>query len=240
MQMYDDAATTLNISAMRNAEIWRYLLQDAAGSAMAGQCWLVLDAHSQPAGYFRIMFHGFGKGLIVSETSRHSQDISLVMLHHLKALAREHDKPSIRFNLPLSNDLLRTAQGCGADNTGTYAWQMLVVDAARLLRKITPVLERRIAASSFNSLTQRLIINLYREAFELRFEAGKLLAVKALGFSDQWGIRLPPPLFAPLVLGYRSPADLSACYHDVQVLKEAKPLVDVLFPGMDSFIYTIY
>ena len=128
----------------------------------------------------------------------------------------------------------------GATNPGTYAWQIHLVDVGRLLRKLAPVLERRINASPFNGLSQKVIVNLYREAFELHFEGGKLLAVNNIGFNDGGEIRIPPMQFTQLVLGYRSHEELRQNYPDVAVWGQVRLLVDVLFPKMDSFIYSIY
>jgi hypothetical protein len=155
-------------------------------------------------------------------------------------LAVERSKPDIRLNLPSTSDLVRAALCWGAHDLGTYALQIHVVDVARLLRKLAPVLERRIAASPFAGLSQDISIDLYREAFELRFERGRLLTVNAVGFSDKGDIHIPPLLFAPLVLGYRSREELTRTYPDVRIWGQAQHLVDVLFPKLESFIFTIY
>jgi hypothetical protein len=81
---------------------------------------------------------------------------------------------------------------------------------------------------------------LYREAFDLHFERGKLAAVEALGFWDGGHIRLPPLLLAPLLLGYKSRQDLAQNYPDFSVWGENQLLVDILFPKVESYIYTIY
>ena len=96
---------------------------------------------------------------------------AIALLQQLKALALERNKPNIRLDLPDNNDLLQVARGYGAHDMGSYAWQIHLVDVARLLRKIAPVLERRIAASLFAGLSQKVNLNLYRETFELHFEA---------------------------------------------------------------------
>jgi hypothetical protein len=110
----------------------------------------------------------------------------------------------------------------------------------RLLLKLTPILERRIAASPYAGLTESLCFNLYREAFELRFQAGKLDAVEPLGFCDRGGISVPPLLAAPLLLGWRSREELRYVRPDLSIHREWQHLVDILFPKVDSFIYTVY
>jgi len=240
MRLYDDAVDDLSISAVRDEASWRYLFGPSLGTEMAAETWLVLDEAGQPAGYFRIPQVGFGEGLIVNEVSRLSRDTVLAVLRQLKALTVERRKPYIRLNVPANSSLATIARHRGAHDLGTYAWQIRLMNVGRLLQKLAPVLERRIAASPFADLTQNVCLNLYREAFDLRFEGGKLTAVDALGFSDRAGIRIPPPLAAPLLLGYRSREELSRTHHDVSIWAEWRHLVDVLFPKVASFIYTIY
>ena len=240
MQLYDEAAQDLCISAVRDEAAWRYLLGPSLQTEMIAETWLILDEAGQPAGYFRFPQHGFGEGLIVNEVSHLSSDASLATLRQLKALAAGRDKPYIRLNVPAGSALAQVARYRGAHEAGTYAWQIRLMDVGRLLQKLAPVLERRIAASPFAGLRQKVCLNLYREAFELRFKEGKLAAVEPLGFSRRAGIRIPPLLVAPLLLGYRSREELAQAHHDVSVWRKWRHLVDVLFPKVTSFIYTIY
>jgi hypothetical protein len=83
-------------------------------------------------------------------------------------------------------------------------------------------------------------INLYREAFELHFAGGKLLDVTGVGFREHGEIRIPPNLFAPLLLGYRDRHQLRDSHPDFGVWGQAGLLMDVLFPRMNSFLYTNY
>jgi predicted acetyltransferase len=240
MPLCQAVTTNLNISAVRSADNWRFMFQYSVGTEIECETWLLLDADGQIIGYWRIAHHGFGDGLIVNETSRLSMAAAKVVLHWLKMTAIQQEKPYIRLNLPPNNDLLQTARTAGAHNNGTYAWQIHLVDVARLLMKLKPVLERRLVASLLAGLSRRLLINLYREAFELTFEQGKLLSVRSIGFSNEGEIRIPPLLLAQLVLGYRSCEELKAIYPDVSVWGESLYLVDTLFPKLEAFIFPTY
>jgi predicted acetyltransferase len=240
MGLYEQAAKGLQISTVRDEHIWNYLLEHAFTSDVGAETWLISDAAGQPTAYFRIPSHGFGSGLIVNETSRLNDETAQALLVHLKGIAQERSKPNIRLDLPDSNDLVRVAAGFNAHNDGCYCWQIHLVDVARLLRKLAPVLERRIAASLFAGMTRTLCLNLYKEAFELHFEQGKLQAVKSIGFTDEWGIKIPPLFLAPLILGYRSHKQLREMYADVSINREYHHLIDVLFPKLESFLFTIF
>ncbi|MCA0455443.1 MAG: GNAT family N-acetyltransferase [Chloroflexi bacterium] len=239
MELYDEAAKQLDISAVRDAATWQYQLEGVKGDTES-EFWLVIDAQGVTVGYWRIAFHGFGAGLIVCESSRLTVPVAEAVVVKLKALAVERGKPDIRLNLPANSDLIQLGKIWHVHHEGAYAWQIQIVDVARLLRKIAPVLERRIAASPFSGLDEHVIINLYREAFDLHFSHGKLVSVTALGFSERGEINIPPLLLAPLLLGYRSREELSHMYPDVSCWPRAKVLVDVLFPKMESFIYSGY
>lgn len=241
VRLYDEAALTLDISALRNSDEWHYLLdQCAIGSALDSEFWVIANADGQIAGYWRLSEHGFGVGLRVMEASRFSVSTAESLLAWLKTAAVTREKPTVQFKLPDNHDLLRVARWKGAYDPSAYAWQIHLVDVGQLLRKITPVLERRIAASPFAGYSQTVTINLYREAFTLTFDGGKLLSVEAIGFSEAGSIRLPPLLFAPLMLGYRSRAELEAMYPDVSIWGESKDLVDVLFPKLDAYLFSNY
>ena len=240
LQFYEAAAQDLRIGALRDAAIWRYLLGPSTQTGTAAETWLVLDARQQPVGYWRIGLYGFGEGLIVNESSRLSHTATLAVLAYCKKLTLERGKPYIRLNLPAQHELVQTARRLDAHDLSTYAWQIHLPNIPQLLRKLAPVLERRLADSPFAGLTQTVVIDLYREAFELGFVAGKLTGVKAVGFRDGGDIRLPPPLLAPLVLGYRSCAELAQVYPDVRCWGQAQYLIDVLFPKVAAFIYPVY
>ena len=240
LRLYDEAARDLSISTVRDEGVWRYLLGPSTRTDMVAETWLVLDASGEPAGYLRLPEHGFGEGLDVGEVSRLSGDAALAVLRQLKAWAIEREKPYIRLNVPVNSTLVQTARHLGAHNLGTYAWQIHLPDVGRFLFKLAPILERRIAASPFAGLSDTLCFNLYREALDMRFQDGKLEAVEPLGFCDRGGIRVPPMLAAPLLLGWRSSEELRHIRPDLSIGREWQHLVDILFPKVNSFIYTVY
>jgi hypothetical protein len=178
--------------------------------------------------------------LIVSEVSRLNPDLALAALRFLKKSSVERDKPYVRLNVPESCSLIQVARTLGAHDAGRYAWQIHLVDVARLLRKLGPVFERRLAASVMAGLSKTICIDLYREAYHLQFEDGKLLAVESSGLSSGATIHLPPLLLAPLLLGYKTRQDLAQNYPDFSAGGEGLLLAEILFPKLDAFIYTIY
>ncbi len=239
-RLYDEAARDLDISAQRSEAVWRYLLDHEALTANASETWLVLDSARTPVGYWRVDRLGFDDGLIVSDASHLDHKAGAAVLGHTKTLAIARGKPFIRLMSGDSHPLIALAHAWGAQDTGRYAWQIHIPSVPRLMLKLAPVLEQRLTASSFANLSETVCLNLYKEAFELRFDAGRLVSITPVGFRELGSINIPPLLLAPLVLGYRSRAELGACYPDVCVWGESQALIDVLFPKMSAFLYTIY
>jgi len=240
VRLYDQAAGDLTISTVRVEAIWRYLLGPSLHTETSAETWLIADAEGMALGYLRIPQRGFGEGIIVNEASRMSVPTALFALAKVKELAQQRNKPYIRICLAAGNTLVGVARNHGAHALGTYAWQIHLPDIGRLLRKLAPILECRLASSALAGLTQDICLSLYRQGFELRFVRGRLTAVEPLSSGDRGSIRLPPLLAAPLLLGYRCWDELAQAHHDMSVRDDCRYLVDVLFPKVPSFIYTIY
>lgn len=113
---------------------------------------------------------------------------------------------------------------------------------AQLLGKLAPVGERRLAASMLAGMTRTLRLNLYRSWIDLRFEAGRLVAVEhaPVNTASVVEVRLPPPLLAPLITGYRTFEALASASHDVSADGSARSLAAILFPQTQAFLDTIY
>ncbi|MFL7810978.1 MAG: GNAT family N-acetyltransferase [Anaerolineae bacterium] len=238
-RLYEQATAHLTVHSARSEGVWRYLLGPSMRTEMATETWLVLE-DQQPIAYLRIPYEGFGEGLIVNEASPLDARAAAAVLRQLKRWSVERHKPYIRLCLPENSPLVAAARYSGGHGLGYYAWQIKLADVPRLLMRIAPVLERRIAESPFAGIDEPVVLNLYCEAFEMRFHKGKLDDVQPLGFSEHGGIRMPPLLLAPLVLGHRSREELAQAYPDVSASGRWQHLVDVLFPKQTSFLYTAY
>ncbi len=108
------------------------------------------------------------------------------------------------------------------------------------------MLESRLAASECAGLTGDLTFNLFREAFRLRFEAGRLVEAAAAGFvdssmgADGGDLCIPPEAFVRLVLGYRTLDELTDAWPDIVIRPDRRRVLDVLFPKINSYLCTPY
>ena len=240
LRLFDEVNQRLTLRSIRDASIWAYLLGPSMKTEMAADTWIVTNGSGDVVSYFRVSRHGFGKGLIVSEAGPMKPDVSLAVLAKLKGLALRKKKPYIRLNLPDACDLVKVSRALGAYNPRSWAWQIRILHLGGLLEKLAPVFEKRLALSPFAGASETLCLNLYREAFELRFEKGRCKEVKSLGFREQSGVCLPPPLVVPLLFGYRTARELSLREHDFLLDARWRLFMETLFPPVKAFFYTIY
>jgi hypothetical protein len=152
----------------------------------------------------------------------------------------------IQLAWPQTGDLIQAARSLGSAPRPTYQWLFRLTDVPAFLRKIGPVLERRLAASDCAGWTGDLSINLFRETFTLRFDAGRLVSVNPVGFvdssmgADGGDLCIPPDAFVRLVLGYRGLDALWDAWPDIVVRPSSRHLVDVLFPEITSYLCMPY
>lgn len=239
-RLYEAATARLAVHAVRDEAQWRYLLEHGVHTDMSRQYWLALDASGGAVSYWAVDERGFGEGLIVSEAAPMPADLGLAVLDRLKEQAAERDKPFIRLRLPASSDLVQAARGCGASDGGTYFWQIHLPEPARLLNRLAPVFERRLAGSIYRTFSEDLLISLYRGALCLHFEEGKLLGVEALGPVESSPVSIPPLLLPVLVFGTRSLAELQAAHPDLSCAPRLRPLLETLFPTVDAYLHNAY
>jgi len=145
-KLYDEAAGSISVSAVRDEASWRYLFDHSPDTGCLHEYWLAQDRNGAICGYWGIEHLGFGEGLTISETSLMDYQTALASIRQFKALAAERCKPTVRFSLP-GGILTKTARSMGLKEEGVYSWQILIPDTARFLKTITPVLEKRYGAN---------------------------------------------------------------------------------------------
>ena len=241
MRLYENSLEQFEIKSTRDQKIWHFLLEINSFWDPTMEMWVILDQNSNIAAYFRITQAGFGKGLILSEVSNLNHIMAQAVLKELRELCKKYNKPFVRLNIHKNTTLSKIAQGLGAIDCGHYAWQIKIVDLKKFVEKMSIIFEERIKESPFEGLSEKFLIDMYRETLEFNFINGKIKDVKLLPYSIENSIiRIPPNLIIPLILGYRSREELSQYNHDFSYDKKHELLIDLLFPKKDSFIYHIY
>jgi hypothetical protein len=228
----------LQLYTLRSLDYWHFLLQWEQYPV-----WLVEDLNEdQIIGYFCSITKKNKQGVMVIESGIANQEAGMAVLHQLKA----QTAGEIQLGWPHTNTLVRLGRSLGSVPLPVEQWLLRISDVGRFLSKIGPVLERRIATSDCAGLTTSLCLNLFRQAFLLRFETGKLLEVASVGFvdasigADGGDICIPPEAFVRLVLGYRDLDELQDAWPDIVVKPESCYLLQTLFPKMTSYFWMPY
>jgi hypothetical protein len=124
-----------------------------------------------------------------------------------------------------------------------YAWYIRVPDLPAFFRRITPVLEERLAASPLVGHSGELKISFYRRGLRLLFEAGSLVAIEdwkpaPQGHSGDAGF--PGLTFLQLLFGYRSLDELIYAFADCWTDgDDARALLEILFPKQASNVWPV-
>ena len=233
--LYEEATRGLCLRAARDEAIWRFPEELSPGypDRLTSH---VLERDERIVGYLRIRDKP-DNGLPIREAITTTYDDSLAALRFAKRLAREQGQSRIAINGTPSQTLIKVACYLGAQPNKPYAWQVRIPHRVRFLQRIAPVLERRLAESMLAGLTQTLHLNFYEEAVELAFVRGKLVEARSVGRSDRRDISLPPHPAIRLLLGYHSREEISAYRPDLRVRASLQPVVDALFPKVESYIH---
>lgn len=246
----DDAFAKVNsISSVRKKEHWLYMLNEGQETE-CGSDFLIFQDGDGKKGYARIPRHGFGDGLIVSEASEGlSRRMAVGLLCHSRRLAEERGKPYIRFDLHPDAPLSRLVVESGGTAEVPYAWQVAIPDRFRLLTRMVPVLEKRLAAGPFRGYSGEVRLDFFSDSLDLVWRKGRLEEIRPGG-------EVPPAvhfcvhkeLFPALCLGHRSWRELRRDRPDIfPALAHVGPrvcraeditgaLIDTLFPARRSWI----
>jgi GNAT superfamily N-acetyltransferase len=241
---YERMIDGLGFSIKRTPEYWEYLLQHAqrpvemVTEAQAGGMigYVILKTPACPEGEAPIL---------ILEHSLPDISSALALLRHLqRPRLAAPAAGSVHIAWPETTHLIQAARGLGSQVIRGGQWLLHITDLKRLLEKMTPIFERRLESSTWQRATTRLVINLYRQAYLLRFEEGKMLPVEALGFvdtsmgADGGDLCISPEAFVRLLTGFRGLDELYDAWPDTIVKPSSRSLVDVLFPCFPGYLST--
>ncbi|MBI5834640.1 MAG: GNAT family N-acetyltransferase [Armatimonadetes bacterium] len=230
----NEVSAELDLASTRDEAIWRYQLADSQGSGYEAETWLV-DRGDETLGYARVFFHGFGQGLILGQASHLPEGADLAVLAHARRLAIARGKPHLRLDLPASHPLVLTANALGARCESCYAWQVRVADPVALLSALAPELERRAAG-----LTAVVHLGLYGPTVAIELVDGRVTRVGPPVGEPDHHLHLPPPLLAPLALGYRTLPKIREFYLDAYVARGEAAVFEQLFPALTAWVEPVY
>jgi len=230
------------LASFRGEEQWRYLLTHSKKTEYGSEYWIMENNSREERYYFRVPLMGFGDGLIVSEVSEAiTAEAVGAMLAFCREKAMERGKPSIRLTLPDTSPAAHVALAMGAVRGDCYGWQIKIPDAMMFIRKISPLLEKRLRSGPFREMTGTVRIDLYRQQIDILWEKGLITAVRPGEGEAETVIAVPRDLFPALCLGYRTLKELNHSRPDISASTwKAALLAEALFPVTSSWINEQY
>jgi hypothetical protein len=124
-----------------------------------------------------------------------------------------------------------------------YAWYIRIPDLVDFLQHVTPVLNRRLGESEFNSYSGELRLDFHRTGINLEIETGEITLVESWQPSteDRGDVAFKDLTFLQVLTGYRSFEALRNFFPDCYTGKkpESPALVKALFPKKSSYILGI-
>lgn len=222
----------------RTAAVWR--MQHMTG-VYNGEPYEGYTLHEgdEVQAYVRVQPRPMDKTLVLKEAGAlpgvHGQVLAFLRRHCV-----ENGLETLVSTLGYVNPLSELLVELGAERSQPYGWQVKIVDLVRLLEKIAPLLESRLAGTRFSGLGERLNLNFRRFSVDLVFESGKVAGVSLSSDCSDRAIGLNPYVFPQLLLGYRCREELEYAYPDVRIALSHRTLVDTLFPKRPSYIHHVY
>jgi predicted N-acetyltransferase YhbS len=241
------------VTVKRNESNWMYILSHGKTTDYGSEIWIMEDINRVSRYYFRIQFQGFANGLILSETSENINTMDIYkMFTFCKKLAIDRSKPYIRLNLHNQSSTGKQAISLGAKDCLTYGWQIKIQNKLGFLKKITPVIEKRLSNSSYCQYTGKLRLDFYQETIDISIKEGKLTAIEKGDYTSCINIFcIANDLFPSLVLGHRSWKEIQYIRPDIfpehlytnpfaGAINISGELIDIIFPKNISWVYLQY
>lgn len=235
------------LAVQRDEAIWRWGLEGAGRETEAAQyAYMISPTGGEPVAYveFRRWGSTFGVRELGVRPGHAWREVALFVTRELGRRAKatkpdEKDVTAINFLLHANHPVYAALDGQLDRARRPYAWFLRVPDLPRLLWRVAPALEARLAASAMAAYSGSLRLNFFREALALRVENGRLAAIDPYtpDYVEDADAFFPELTFLQLLFGHRSLKELSDAFADCYPrTAEATALLEALFPRHPSYI----
>lgn len=168
------------------------------------------------------------------------------LLRYLRAIGETYEAQSgkafdrVTFLLEHDHPLYDATPNILTQPWPSYAWYIRVPDLPAFLRRIAPVLERRLAESVASDYSGELRLNFFRDGVRLSFEDGRLKEVTQWPLPERHEatVSFPDLTFLQCLFGYRSFDELYQFFPDCSARTEdGRVLMRALFPKKPSLVW---
>ena len=252
-EVYDAGRERGLVSCIRNQAQWRYELEGRSAGGLATQRLVILETTGgKPVGFLACSERLWRGALEVAawELQPGVSWLEVVpsVLRHLTTIGKEcaarderNDFEALNLNLGNEHPVYEIARDRLPLVHRPYAWYVRVPKLSAFLRRVSPVLDQRLARSPVAGHTGELTISFYRDGVRLVLEKGRIASVGSWRPEEggRAGARFPGLTFLQLLFGYRSFDELDYAFADCSASHEARPLVEALFRKQSSNVWSI-
>jgi len=229
------------VHSVRDEAIWKVQQRTNIASDPEPFQGYAVEEQGKMIAYFRIREIPKEKELLLTEITEVDQLAAQALLSFLKKYGNQHNLETLSTNISYEEPFAQYLVSLGAmKSVPTYAWQIRIADYVRIFRKLKPLFEHRLANSMYNRLTETLNFNFRVFTIQVTVKDGKIRDIRKIAKSERSPIGLNPLAFVQLMTGYKNRQELMETVPDVRVAVSHRPLIDVLFPKMPSYIHSAY
>lgn len=240
MRLLEQSQKKFYVHIVRDWQIWKMQQETGITSADKFEGYAV-EKDGMLVAYLRISDRPEEKELILRETTDTDHYVSKAILRFLKNTGKQRGYETLVAQLSYNDPLTEQLVALGAaQHIPTYAWQIHIMDHVKIFQKMKPLFEKRLASSTYRSLTENLNFNFRRYTVQVKIENGMITCIQRLDSNEDRIIGLNPSAFTQLLLGHRNRHELEMIYPDFNILPSHKHLIDILFPKLSSHIYDAY
>lgn len=238
------------LSVVRNEALWRYEISERSTKSIWNiDVHMIVDSDNQVLGYVALNESDDNANSrsiwrwVIGKKSNYLETFEDVLRAVKEKCESDSDKIlaiDIVDNIhPVIVKLMKRNYGMYT-TARSYAWYLRVSDHVAFIKKITPVLERRLSTSILHNYSGKLRIGFYqREDLYIRFNQGKIVDVcmsDAPGYPDT---RFPFDTWLNVVFGANSEDEIHHILPETTSTAESAILLEILFPKKHSSIFAI-
>jgi predicted acetyltransferase len=240
MQLLTQSQRKFYVHTVRDEQIWKMQQQTGLTSDSRFDSFAV-EKDGKMLAYLRISDKPENRELILRETADTDHYTGKTILKFLKDTGKQRGFEMLTANISYLDPLSEQLVALGAiQRIPPYAWQIRIIDYVKIFQKMKTLFEKRLAASPYCHLTEKLNFNFRRYTVQVSVEDGAITDIQRLESSEDRIIGLNPLVFTQLLLGHRSRNELEMIYPDFGIRQSHKHLIDVLFPKLPSHIHSAY
>jgi predicted acetyltransferase len=229
------------VHSLRDETIWKVQQRTNIASDPEPFQGYAVEEQGKMIAYFRIREIPNEKELVLTEITEADQLAAQAVLSFLKSCGNQHNVEALSTNISYEEPFAEYLISLGATRSvPTYAWQIRITDYAKILRKLKPLFEHRLANSMYKRLTETLNFNFRVFTIQATVKDGKITDIRKIARGERSPIGLNPLAFVQLLTGYKNRQELEETVPDVRVAVSHRRLIDVLFPKMSSYIHSAY